>query len=174
MKTLVLLRHGKAEASGSHRTDADRALHARGIQEAEAIGAYLDQNKLTIDLVLCSTAHRTRLTFEHLGGQSVNKAEVVFDPDLYLASVEQLFRTVQGVNEKAEVVLIVGHNPGLHEFAFSLNRDTDTHESLRLMKQFPPGSLAILGFEVDTWFEVLPKSGRLRSFVIPKIDLLTG
>ena len=62
MKTLLLLRHAKSDWGNPSQGDFDRPLSARGREAAPLMGAYLAQQGLRPDLVLCSAAARARQT----------------------------------------------------------------------------------------------------------------
>src|SRR4051812_21010657 len=81
MRTLVLLRHAKAEhpAEGS---DFDRRLTTRGLADATAAGAWLASSQLSPDLVLCSPATRTRETWSSVSA-ALARPEVRFEQSLY-------------------------------------------------------------------------------------------
>jgi phosphohistidine phosphatase len=72
------------------------------------------------------------------------------------------------VPDTAHTVLVVGHNPGLHELALMLvaSGDVDARESLR--EKLPTSGLVIIDFAFDQWDKLHPRSGRLERFVTPK------
>ena len=65
-------------------------------------------------------------------------------------------------------LLVVGHNPSLHEVALMLIAagDIDTRERLR--EKLPAAGLVIMDFAIDSWSKLHPQSGRLERFVSPK------
>ena len=114
MRELILLRHAHA---GSHTTgpdDRDRVLSEVGVQEARAAGAWLREQGLLPDRVLCSPAARTRETLAVLGDLGV--VEVREEPSIYEASPGTLAALVDA-NRDANRLLLVGHNPGLEQLA---------------------------------------------------------
>jgi phosphohistidine phosphatase len=113
-RTLVLLRHAKAEGSVGV-PDEQRPLTARGHADAAAAGAWLARRRLRPDLVLCSPAKRTRQTWH---GVSVALAgdpapAVRYEPDLYEGGPEALLTLVREVSDDVGVVLLIGHNPSV-------------------------------------------------------------
>lgn len=167
MKSLLLLRHGKSEPAGSRADDRARALVKRGLKNAKAVGAYLDGKQLLVDLVLCSSARRTRETLEAMDGHAIELADIRIEDSLYLARSQFLLKTVQALPDTAATALFIGHNPGLHELAFTLIAQQKEKSALRLQERFPTCALAWLEFDVDTWFEVDLNGARLAAFVIP-------
>ncbi len=72
-KVLILFRHAKAEQVVG-KPDHERELTARGRKDAHAAGAWLREHELGAELVLCSTATRTRQTWAAArGGRSVRR-----------------------------------------------------------------------------------------------------
>ena len=117
MRQLVLLRHAKAAVDSETGEDFDRPLAARGREDASIVAQALIDAGADPQIVLVSDAKRTRETWA-LVGPAFPKAEVRFLKSLYLSSSE----TVVTEAEKAGVerVMIVAHNPGLHELASRL------------------------------------------------------
>jgi phosphohistidine phosphatase len=119
MQRLILLRHGKTESVAATGGDFERGLTERGLRDAALIGRVLAEAGLAPDLALVSAARRARETWEE-AAPSFPHARSQIARLLYLASTEQLAETVEGVAETVGSLMIVGHNPGLHEFALSL------------------------------------------------------
>lgn len=122
-RTLVLLRHAKAEQPTRDGPDVARPLAARGRADAAAAGAWLARQGLLPDVVLCSTAVRTRQTWHHVqlggtgsppeGGPAGPAPAVRYEPDAYEAHPEDLLSLIRRVTPSATTVLLVAHNPGI-------------------------------------------------------------
>jgi phosphohistidine phosphatase len=118
MAQLILLRHAKAESVSSTGRDFDRGLSDRGHRDAAIIGRVLAQAGYAPDLVLVSSARRAVETWEGVA-PAFPAADVQESRALYLATREQLAEAAdEGL--AAGCVMIIGHNPGLHEFALML------------------------------------------------------
>lgn len=140
MQRLVLLRHGEAEMSASGG-DFDRRLTPRGRREALVAGHSLAAHGLGPSSVIVSTAVRAVETWEAMAGLFPDVA-VVFDPDLYHAGPEALLEVAKAA--KAENLMLVAHNPGLHQLALSLalqGGDNGAH-----LRGFPPAASAAFSF----------------------------
>jgi phosphohistidine phosphatase len=118
MAYLILLRHAKAESASSTGRDIDRALTERGHRDAAIMGRVLSQAGFVPDLALVSTARRAQETWEE-ASPAFPGARLESSRGLYLASREHLTQVVQD-NLLAGALMIVGHNPGLHELALLL------------------------------------------------------
>lgn len=154
MKTLYVLRHAKAAPEGRDG-DAERPLAKRGRKAAAAIGDYLAGLKLLPRLVLCSTALRTRETLAQLLPALDPAPEVLYEEGLYLAAARRLLERVQRLPESAESVLLIGHNPGLHQLASTLTSDSGAFAD-----GFPTAALAVLRI-AGRWDELRSHQARL-------------
>ena len=167
MPTLILLRHAKSSWDQPGQADADRPLAPRGRKAAPSIGAWLRRHDLLPDLVLCSTARRTRETFDLVQGEWQQPVETRELDSLYLATPERLVGILHGLGEGPERVLVIGHNPGLHELSLRLAGDGRAADLARLHEKFPTGALAVLRF-AGSWAELAPGTARLDAFVLPR------
>lgn len=168
MKTLLLLRHAKASRDDLRLSDIDRPLTGRGRRAAALMGRVLAERKLVPDLVLCSTARRARETYDGLAPALGSVPEVRFEQGLYLAEPPELLRHVKMVPDSIGTVLLIGHNPGLERFAVRLAGSAAGDSLERIRAKYPTGALAVLRFDVSSWQDVAPSSGRLDDFVAPR------
>lgn len=159
-RLIYILRHAKAESYDNETDDLGRALNQDGREGAALVGRYLAQHHSAPDRVLCSPSLRTRQTWEIVAQETGWRPSVELPQQLYLASTGALFEFIQNLPESAKSVMVVGHNPGLHDFC--LRAADDPHHPLyqALSLKFPPGSLAVFAAFVPTWQDVAP--GRLR------------
>jgi phosphohistidine phosphatase len=119
MHRLHLLRHAKSSWT-KEVEDRERKLNSRGRDEAEAVGGTLPAAIGPLDLVLCSTARRTRETAALVLGGFSPQPRTVFEDMLYLAGAATLLDRLSRLDEAEGSVLVIGHNPGLHELALAL------------------------------------------------------
>lgn len=169
MLTLSLLRHAKSSWDDPSLDDFHRPLAKRGLEAAPRMGAFLARERVAPDLVLCSTAARTRATLDIVLEYLEPPASIVYEDDLYLATPTQLMARIKRLAaERWPHVMIVGHNPGLHEAALVLiaSGNIDARESLH--EQLPTSGLVVIDFAFDDWRELHPQCGRLERFVTPK------
>ena len=174
MRQLLILRHAKSSWDEASLADRDRPLNARGRRSVATMRKAMRDLGLQPDIVLVSTARRTLETMDLL--EPWDETPLIEPMDgLYLASVPQLLATLHEVAETARAVMIIGHNPGLHELALMLvgsrlleDHETVHHEPLRALSQgFPTGALA--EFVVPgAWGQLGPGSARLVRFLTPR------
>lgn len=116
---LLLMRHAKSDWSGPSVSDHDRPLNARGRRDSPAMARWILDQGLRPDLILCSSATRTRETAMLLNGHWPRAAEVSIQPDLYLSSPETILGIIRSECVLAEpgkscgTVLVLAHNPGI-------------------------------------------------------------
>jgi phosphohistidine phosphatase len=165
VKTLFLLRHAKSSWAEPGTDDHDRALSPRGVRAAELVALYLAQRPVRPSFALCSTARRALDTLSpirrHLG--IPYRAE----RGLYLAEPGPLRERLARLEEPEANVLLVGHNPGLHELAEQLAGAGDRSARAQLRERFPTAALAVLQFEIEHWSEIAPGGGSLVELTTP-------
>ncbi|MGE0564175.1 MAG: histidine phosphatase family protein [Pseudolabrys sp.] len=168
MRRLILLRHSKTERIALGQADFDRELTDRGRSDAEIIGTYIARHKLVPSHALVSPARRTRQTWDIASGHFKSGPHVVFEDRIYDASPERLFRLVETADPAATTLMIVGHNPGLHELALALTATGNIDAREELQEKFPTSALVVLDFAFKEWRDLHPQSGRLDRFVSPR------
>jgi phosphohistidine phosphatase len=161
---LYLLRHAKSSWDDPTLADRERPLAPRGRRDAKLIAEHLRRTGFEPELVLCSSAVRTRETLE-LVRPALGDATVVFEEELYGASSEELVARIRVVPDAVESVMVIGHNPGLHELALFLASAGDELE--RLEVKFPTAALATFDLP-KSWSELAPAEATLAAYVVPK------
>jgi phosphohistidine phosphatase len=155
---LLVLRHGQAKEAPSGGNDSERPLSRSGRAAVAALGSVVQ--RLQPELVLCSSALRTRQTFEALELDGPDGPDLSIEPGLYGAEVNEIFEHVRGVDDGFSTVLLVGHNPGVHHLVLELTGGDR-------VPSFRPATLAVVGLEADHWWEVGPSTGRIESLHVP-------
>ncbi len=169
MLTLLLLRHAKSSWDDLSLDDFDRPLNKRGTKAAPMIGQHLVKHALIPDLVLCSTAVRTRATLTLVMNEFKDATpSVIYDDALYLADAQTILDKIRAIKGYPAVVMLVGHNPGLHAIALELIRNGPREPLRTLAMQFPTAALAHITFEAERWSRIAPARGELVDFVLPR------
>lgn len=159
---LILTRHAKSAWDTPAPSDHARPLNKRGRKSAIALGAWLRGKGYVPDQIISSSALRTRETNDlmELG------APASFDERLYLAPSDMMFQVLSEATQPS--VLILGHNPGIAAFAYSLSKTPASHPRF---DDYPTGATLVLDFEIESWADLCWGSGALRDFIVPR-DLL--
>jgi phosphohistidine phosphatase len=165
---LMLLRHAKSEKAEPGLRDHERRLNDRGERDAETIGAYLARHGLLPDLVAVSTSQRTRQTWEHVAAMLSASPPASFEERLYNAGTEAILAVVKETKPAVRTLMVIGHNPGLHEGARLLIASGDVEARERLNEGLPTTGLAVIDFAGKDWRKLHPHGGRLERFVTPR------
>ncbi|WP_197916620.1 SixA phosphatase family protein [Thiosulfatihalobacter marinus] len=157
--SLILVRHAKSSWDTPALSDHDRPLNKRGRASARAIGDWLRKENLLPDQILTSTAQRTLETCALMGMGTTPQA----DRSLYLAGADTMLRALRQAS--GQCVMLLGHNPGIGEFAERLATALPAHPRFL---DYPTGATTLFKFGPDGWKDVAFGSGKVKSFVIPR------
>jgi phosphohistidine phosphatase len=159
VKRLWLLRHAKSSWDDAGLDDHDRPLAPRGRKAAKRIGRWAGDNGVRPQLALCSTAVRAHATLE-LALDGLGMPETHVEGGLYHASALALLDRLHDVPADIVEVLVVGHNPSLHDLVCTLAPPGPA--------AFPTGALAGLRLEIDEWRDLRRGCGTLAELVLPR------
>jgi phosphohistidine phosphatase len=166
MKRVYMLRHAKSSWKDGSLPDRDRPLAGRGRRAAKAMARYLEAEGIRPDLVLCSSARRTRETLELAKGAWGDGVETNVGEALYGASESELLAHLKALPEEVGSVMMIGHNPGLEDLALALA--SDGAGLARMSEKYPTAALATIDLPAKRWSTVRRRSGELVGFVRPK------
>jgi phosphohistidine phosphatase len=173
MRRLMLLRHAKTEHEAPSGRDRDRRLDDRGRNDAAEIGGWIGRHPPFPDSVLVSPAVRAHQTWEIAWANMKDLApqpKVELVSELYGADPSQLLEIVRAAAATdPQRLMVVGHNPGMHELALALAGSGDAAGRKALADNLPTSGLAVFEFAVDDWADVAFRRGRLVLFVSPKV-----
>ncbi len=145
MLRLILMRHGEAERPHPGLEDFDRALGDDGRAESRRMGKALAEAGYEPDLALVSAARRTLETWAETAAAFAGDVAVEQRRRLYAASAAALAAAVSEAASRAQTLMLVGHNPGIHQYAAHLAQQGGTDR--RLIDRFPTGSAVV--FAID-------------------------
>lgn len=164
MKRLILIRHAKSSWSSDAADDKTRPLNARGRDAALKIGNWLKGEGFIPDQVLSSNASRCAQTWEGIAQTLGAAPEVKFQDALYLAGPATMLASLHAAS--GDTVLMLGHMPGIGEFARDLRRDPPPdHEAFR---KYPTGAVTVLDFKADNWNGVQMGTGKFIAYIAPR------
>ncbi|MDB5375110.1 MAG: phosphohistidine phosphatase [Belnapia sp.] len=175
MRQLLLLRHAKSSWDDPALPDHARPLNARGRRSAMAMAEAMRGLGLSPDIVFVSSARRTLQTLEALTPFEDGALVEPMDA-LYLAPWPRLLDELRQVPETARSLLLIGHNPGLHDLALALADPVSLArggaDAKRLAEGYPTGALAEFTI-ASSWRQLATGGGRLVRFLAPR-DLLAA
>jgi phosphohistidine phosphatase len=162
MLRLTLVRHAKTEPAHPGQEDWDRALETRGQRDAPEMGRRLKQQQLKPDKVLSSPAVRAITTATIMARElGVAASKMIQDERLYLAGPKDMLKVIHELGGTAAHLMVVGHNPGITEFADRISRE-------RSIDNMPTGAFYTLEFEIGEWTDLAWGSGVNADFDYPK------
>ncbi len=157
-RRITLIRHAKAEDEGAVQ-DHLRRLNPRGLAEAAALGDWIRQEKAQPELIICSTAQRTR---ETLAALEIGNVPTILSDKAYLASAGELLSLLQEVDDAVMHVGIVAHNPGLHQLAATLPSEyARKGDEETLMLKFPTSAYVSMEVLLAHWQQLAPQQATL-------------
>jgi len=163
----MLLRHAKSSWADATMDDHDRPIQDKGRGRVANLAAWLDDRAIGCDLVLCSTALRTRQTLDVVL-PVLGKPEVRYEPSIYEADAQALLTLLRAVGEEHDRVLLIGHDPGLQLLAIQLAM-TATGDALeRLKRKYPTSAFSLLSIGEANWAALAPGMGHLAVFQVPQ------
>ena len=165
MPVLWVLRHAKAVAHSA--ADHGRELSPRGRRQCEELAAHLGGLPDGPEEVIASSATRALQTAEAALGALPDGVTLTVEPGLYGADADDVVDRLRLVEEGRGAVMVVGHNPTLHDLLLLLVAGDATGRR-RLESGLPTGALAVVDLDVDSWARLAPGAGRLRSLFVPE------
>lgn len=157
MKKLLLVRHAKA----THETgfvDFERPLKPSGLQDAAIMAGRLKETGHVPQLLVASPALRTLSTANVLSQHlEVPAAEEILG--IYDAGQNELVDIINELNDAYDFIGLVGHNPGIGQVLYYLTGE---------IRDVPPGAVALIEFDTDTWATTGAKTGKLTYYDTPK------
>ena len=146
------MRHAQAVGAAPSGGDRERALSPAGRTQAVLAGRALKDRGVRPDLAIVSAARRTRETWTGVAdGLGLDPAPPWLEVDaaLYNADAAALRRKVEGAEERCESLVLIAHNPGVHQLAFDLLSDGGASDQLldRVRAGFAPATAVL--FLVD-------------------------
>lgn len=139
------------------------------MKAAELMAAHLVASAPRPDLILCSTAMRTRQTLAPLLERFESPAPpIALEKGLYLASADTLLKRLRALPGTVGTVLMIGHNDGMWHVAEMLAGNGKASLLADLREKFPTGALATLQVEIDDWSKLKAGAATLAAYDCPR------
>lgn len=169
MKHIFIYRHADTLPAGRNESDHQRVLSAQGEDECRRVGAFLKTNTIQPDIVLCSTASRTRATLALTQAALGKEYPTRFEDGLYLASAWDILHFLDELDDGIKTAMVIAHNPGLHHFCQLIAKHGDPEGQEAMNHRFPPATLALIKLDIATWRDLAPATeGELLGVAMPK------
>ncbi|MGH9127875.1 MAG: SixA phosphatase family protein [Acidimicrobiales bacterium] len=165
-RTLLLLRHAKSDWTPSDPNDHDRPLAKRGRNAARGVAELIPPDE-DPELILCSSARRAIETLAGVSSLFKHGAQVSIEHGLYGADEEALLARLHAVPPETASVMVIAHNPGLHDLAIRVTGKGDPEVVEALAEHLAAGGLVSLSLEDGTWADLGTGSARLARYEVP-------
>ena len=162
MKSVILFRHGKSDWGANYNHDHDRPLSKRGVRDAKKMGKFLSKKVEVPDLVISSTALRTRDTIELAVKNGGWSTIIKYEKSIYGASLEKLLNILKEQDNKYQCICLVGHEPIFSSFIEKVKGQS--------IIKFPTAAIGKVSFDIEKWNEINLTSDQceLKWFFKPK------
>ncbi len=162
MKTLILVRHAKAEERTDSLTqDAKRKLTPKGIMDAELLGKRLFSMQIKPDMIISSYAQRAKQTAQIIAEKiHFENRKIKMDKEVYVSSAASLMKIVGRANDEIQSLMLVGHNPSFNELLLNLCKTN--------IENIPKGGMAGIRLPIANWKKISAQCGTLLFFDSPK------
>ncbi len=164
---LYIMRHAKSDWSVPGTSDFDRSINKRGKKNATRIGLWMADNNRIPQQIISSSALRARQTTELMSEAFIDVVsdKILYEEDLYLASLETLIECIQIYKINVKSLMLVAHNPGLEQLVIYLSRKS--MKSGVKGKTMTTANLVIFEYP-DSNFDPEVDKGALIEFIKPK------
>jgi len=160
-KTLYLVRHAKSSWSDSSLSDRDRPLNKRGRRTAPDMGSRLAVKGHQPDLIISSPAKRALMTAKSIAKElDYDTSDILTDESMYFTGAGGMLKMLEGVDDRYQKVMIVGHNPAMTSLMNSLC-DASVYN-------MPTCAVAVIGYNISSWSELGSADGNLLDYDFPK------
>jgi phosphohistidine phosphatase len=161
MKTLCLIRHAKSSWDDPELEDFERPLNDRGLRDSPIMGKRLFEYGFRPDKIISSPAFRAQSTARRISRELAYPThEIACNTAIYEASLNTLVSMLRSLNNDWNHVMLVGHNPGMHELVHYL--------MLKRPEDFPTCAIAVLQLEIEQWQDLRQGAALQLHFDYPK------
>ena len=163
MKQLFIIRHAKSSWANSDESDFSRPLNDRGKNDGKKMADFFSKRKINIDLILCSTAFRTRQTASYFSDAlGFPEKNICFLDELYHASSDVISSTLSKIKNEFCSVLVICHNPGITDFVNTLTDNVH-------IDNMPTCGIFGVETKIDNWNEFENSGKKFLFFDYPKL-----
>ena len=160
MKTVYLVRHGKAASRDSEMPDFERTLIERGINDSHEVAERLRKQGVKPSLIISSPAARAiqtaRIFAEHF---KYPKKMIRTRKALYDQAENTLVEIIRSIDDALDTVMLVGHDPSFSYFAGFLAKNFD--------KNLPTCGVIGIECKIQSWKDIDPVRGTKKIFDYP-------
>ncbi len=166
MLRLYIMRHAKSSWAIPGARDFDRELNEKGLEDLKKISKHIKKHNISPDLVLCSSATRTRQTLDSVVDAFEKTPEISYTEKLYSSGLSEYIEIINSVNN-ANSIMIIGHNPMCGSLATSLPGSGEAEQIEKIAYRYPTAALTTIDFETENWSTITKGNGILQNSLFP-------
>jgi phosphohistidine phosphatase len=163
-KTLILVRHSKAENRDGSVNDFNRALTAEGKSDSLRMADHLKKKGISPDLIITSSsarAYETAMMFANTF--STSEKNIYSTRKLYYCSAKTILDQLFGLKETINCVMVVAHNPGISDLTRGLSQGISFF--------MDNTQVSFMELDIEHWYQIDEiKPARFESFSLKNID----
>ena len=159
MKKLHIIRHAKSSWNDLSLDDFNRPLNKRGKENAPFMGAKLKKKKIVPDMIISSPALRAKATAELIAKKIKYSKKIIFKNDMYDSSARELHKMLTNIDDKNDIVFLVGHNPDINMLA---------EKYVNFNENIVTCGIVEIEFDCKKWKDIRRKNAKFISFDYPK------
>lgn len=159
MKKLFIIRHAKSSWKDLSLDDFDRPLNKRGFRDAPFMGKLLYKKDIIPDVIISSPANRAKTTIETITKELKYIHNIIYNESIYDAALSSLINILKKIEDKNNIVFLVGHNPSLNALAY---------EFVGFEENIPTCGIIEIKFDTNNWADIANNNAKLISFEYPK------
>ncbi len=165
MKQLYILRHAKSSWAQPGLGDIQRPLNKRGLKQVSSLRAWIDQQGIIPDKVLCSPATRTQETYRGIKAAfDATPFETI--ASLYNGRMDDYLQALWV--QEADKIMVIGHNPTCDELARYLTKPGSPASDKLMAHHFGTATMAVFSLDTSDWQQLGQASGSLDVMLRPK------
>lgn len=160
MKTLLIMRHAKSSWSNPSLSDHERPLKERGRRDAPMMGRLIRSQELTPGVIISSSAERALMTADAVADACSYEGELKITRELYHGDTEDYVQVIQRLGSNHDIIMVVGHNPGMEELLEQL---------VGQWHRLPTAALAEVQLDIEDWTDLTEdEEGELVNLWLPR------
>lgn len=162
MKTVILVRHGKASRDDQTIPDLQRPLTAEGGKRTKKIASFLSDKKVPVQKIITSNAVRAFETAKILACElEIDKEDFIVEDSIYEAATDDIFDVLFPLPDELNAVMLVGHNPSFHRFAAQFMPEP--------VESLPTSGVVSIRFHTDKWINTGSCRADIEFMVFPSM-----
>ena len=158
MKTVYIVRHGKAVPAHANIEDAKRLLTDTGVARTWKVAEYMAESKPVIDKIIASPAERAYTTALIIADKlGIAAGKIVADEKLFTGDDSDALELIESLDDSVKSVMIVGHNPVITMVA--------NHFANPKLDSLPTTGVVSVHLETEKWAD-LKKAKVIQNFTV--------